>query len=111
MAPKHILISVLFFQDPETDTWNAQVLEYDIAAYGHDEAAARRALARTIGGYFTLGARHHRDPFHHLEPAPERFWTIWRELIDAKPAPVEPITAVPAFMVPAVSHEPLSSAH
>lgn len=114
MSDKHILLSVLFFQEPhDPDVWIAQALEHDIAAYGVDVPAATRALARTLSGYFLLAERHHREPFTTLRPAPDIFWQIWRRLIEAQPAPVaaEPLTALPAFIFSAVSHEPLSPAH
>jgi hypothetical protein len=109
---KHIFLSVLFFQEPETpDVWIAQALEHDIAAYGPDVASATRAFVKTLSGYIALAAKHHREPFAGVRPAPDEFWTVWRRIVAGHAPAIEPLTALPAFMIPAVSHEPLSTTH
>ena len=114
MSDRHILLSVLFFQEPDSpDVWIAQALEHDIAAYGVDIPAATRALVRTLKGHVQVEARRNREPLSTLRPAPDMFWTIWRQRIDARqsPTPAESLQPFPAFMIPAVSHEPLSATH
>lgn len=114
MSEKHILLSVLFFQESDSpNVWVAQALQYDIAAYGVDIPAAKRAFAHTLRGHLILAERHHREPFLNLRKAPDMFWTIWQRLIDEQQTPVsaESLRTFPAFMIPAVSHEPLPPTH
>jgi hypothetical protein len=113
VSNRHILLSVLFFQEQDNpDVWIAQALEHDIAAYGPDIPAAKRAFVYTLSGYIKYAERHQQEPFATVDPAPDFFWGIWRQLVDAQTTPVaEPLHALPAFMIPAVSHEPLSTTH
>jgi hypothetical protein len=113
VSDKHVLLSVLFFQEPENpDLWIAQALEYDIAAYGPDIAAAKHAFTRTLEGHVLLAERQNREPFSGLKRAPDVFWTVWRNLIDAKEPPaMEPLKPSPAMMIPVVSHDPVATSH
>lgn len=108
-----MLLSVLFFQEPDQpDTWVAQVLEYDIAAFGKDIQSATRALTQTLRGHVLAAERRNIEPFSTVQKAPDMFWTLWDTVIqsEGKPA-VESLPTIPAYMIPAVSHEPVSPIH
>jgi hypothetical protein len=108
----HILLSVLLFQEPDhPNAWIAQALEYDIAAYGADIEAAKRAFARTLQGHVTMSARYNRALFAGVEKAPNVFWAAWRRAMTDQHPPVESLNPSPVFVIPAVSYEPVSATH
>jgi hypothetical protein len=106
---RHLYLSVLFFPDhTDPNVWVAQALEKDIAATGQGIEGAKRAFERTVGAYFALSAKYQKEPLSTLGPAPDQFWTVWR-LVAAEKLAAERIPSVPAFMLPAVSHDAVSA--
>src|SRR5262245_49865832 len=102
---RHFILSVLFFQ--EDDQWIAQALEHDLAAHGATLADAKVAFERTLAGYFELAKQHHQEPLATLKPAPAEFWEAWKRVV-RRNVEVEQVPSIDAYMVPAVSHEPIS---
>jgi hypothetical protein len=107
LAPRHIVLSVLFFQEAQ-GVWVAQALERDIAAYGPDLAQAKRAFERTVSGYLVVAEQQHLEPLASLKPAPTPFWEAWIRLVESTPL-VERMPSIPAFMMPAVSYDPIQA--
>ena len=109
VSDRHILLSVLFFHEPDNPgVWVAQALEHDIAAYGPDLPSAKTAFERTVVGYFQLAVARQQEPLSSLKPAAEVFWRIWREKATQEPR-AERVPSLDAFMVQAVTHEPISA--
>jgi hypothetical protein len=105
---RHIVLSVLLFQEPDRpDVWIIQALERDIAAFGADVESAKRAFERTVSAYLTHTPPL-TDPLSQLKPAPAMFWDMWRSRA-AETVQAERMPSIPAFMMPVVSHEPLQA--
>lgn len=88
--------------------WVAQALEKDIAATGRGMDRARQAFERTVEAYFALSAKYHTEPLSTLGPAPEPFWLVWERIV-TRTVEAERIPSVPAFMLPVVSHDTVST--
>jgi len=102
----------LFFREPHNpDTWVAQALEHDIAAYGKDIQHAKLAFERTLSGYIAVAGRKHQQPLTSLAPAPDSFWEIWQAVTAQQSMTAEPIPSIPGHIVPAVANEPIPAAH
>lgn len=105
-----ILLRVLVFPDPHIDdTWVAQALEHDIAAYGKSVKQAKLAFERTVDGHMRLAERLNREPFAALQPAPRLFWDIWQSVAEQKTVAARPIPH--GHMLSVVSHDPVQTAH
>jgi hypothetical protein len=112
LSDRPILLRVLLFREPhDPDTWVAQALEHDIAAFGRDVEQAKRAFEKTVYGYIELAHRYQQRPFETLRPAPEGFWEIWQKVAGERTMPAEPIPFIPGHMIPAVTDEPVQTAH
>lgn len=108
MSNRHFFISVLFFPAPDLpDTWIAQGLEHDIAAQGATIEQAKYAFEATIWGYLKYGRGKH--PLKQLRPAPDIFWQIWEQMVEAPTMQAERLPSVPAYMMTAVTHDPISA--
>jgi hypothetical protein len=105
VTAKRVVFCVLLFHDSQSDCWVAQALERDIAAFGPDVEQAKRAFERTVSGYFTLLDQHPRG-LEALRPAPDVFWEAW-ERVASERMEAERMPSIPAYMLPAVTHDPL----
>jgi hypothetical protein len=109
LQAKHIVLSVLFFKDPnDSGTWIAQALERDIAAFGPDIEQAKRAFERTVSGYLTADVRTTPEPLGCLQAAPIRFWEIWFR-VASMTVEAERMPSIPAFMMPVVTYDPIQA--
>jgi hypothetical protein len=105
-------LRVLFFREPHhPDTWIAQGLEHDLAAFGKDVEQAKRAFEHTVSGYIMLANRNGQEPFEKLRPAPRMFWDIWTKETAQRALTGEPILALPGYMLTAVTDERLQATH
>jgi hypothetical protein len=108
----HILLSVLFFRDPDDpDTWIAQGLERDIVAHGADINLAKVAFERTVSGYIQMAARYQQTPLTSLKPAPDVFWDKWRSSLTGAHPRAERMPSIDAFMLSAVANDPIQAQH
>lgn len=107
-----MLLRVLFFRDPyQPETWIAQALEHDIAAYGPDMNLAKVAFERTVSGYIRLAQQQNCEPFAALPQAPDVFWERWLRATAAKNPQAEPIPSIPGHLLSAVTDESVSPTH
>jgi hypothetical protein len=105
VTAKRVVLRVLLFHDPHSESWIAQALERDIAAFGADVEEAKRAFERTVSGYFTLLEGNPRG-LEVLKPAPDVFWDTW-ERVASERMQAERMLSIPAYMMPAVTNDPL----
>jgi hypothetical protein len=112
LAARHLLLRVLFFRAPhDPNTWIAQALEHDVAAYGRDMEHAKLAFERTISGYIQLGKQSESDPLASLPQAPDEFWERWLRVALKQTLQAESLPSFPGIMLPAVTDEQVSTAH
>jgi hypothetical protein len=107
LSAGNIVLRVVIFQERhDPNTWVAQALERDIAAYGPDIERAKRAFEDTVSGYIHLAEKHGQEPLATLKPAPKLFFDLWKSM--ARPQETaELIPSVDLYMLPVVSHDPL----
>ena len=70
-------ISVIAFQDG--DGWTAQCLEYDIAAQAKTLSDLRYELDRVVMSHIAVSDEFGQEPFVGLDPAPQKFWTMYED--------------------------------
>lgn len=70
-----ITIRVIVFK--ESDVWVAQCLEYDIGAQADSIDALTAQLNAVLKAEFKESMERHERPFAGIEPAPQRFHTMW----------------------------------
>lgn len=70
-------ISVIAFQDG--DGWTAQCLEYDIAAQAKTLSDLRYELDRVVMSHIAVSDELGQEPFVGLDPAPQKFWTMYED--------------------------------
>jgi hypothetical protein len=108
MRVRHVVLSVLFFQE-RPGMWVAQALEHDISGSGPSIEKARIAFERTVFGYLKLDAQHKREPLSTVNRAPQGFWDIWENLrqakMDAEEIRMADSSVPPAYMISAISNE------
>lgn len=70
-----ITLRVVVFKDD--DLWVAQCLEYDIGAQANDLDTLTDRLDAVVQAEFNESVDRGGAPFEGIEPAPERFHTMW----------------------------------
>jgi len=76
-ATRPVLIRILLM--PEGDFWVAQALEFDIAAQGRSEEAARIAFLKTLSAQIALDLQNHRQPLEGIKPAPAWYFEAYEQ--------------------------------
>ncbi len=86
-------IRVVCFQDKETDTWFAQCLEHDIAAFGSDLDEVQENLLATLDAEAKYTIQKSGKIFDGIGPAPKEFFDRWdkcnSKLIPSKNASID----------------------
>lgn len=70
-------INILLFKDSEW--WEAQCLEYDIAAQGRTLPEAMAEIEHAIVCHLAVNAEAGEQPFEGIPPAPEYFSKLFEE--------------------------------
>jgi hypothetical protein len=74
-ALSDITIRVVVFKDD--DVWVAQCLEYDIGAQAADIDTLNERFNVALKAELKESVERGKEPFAGIEPAPERFHTMW----------------------------------
>jgi hypothetical protein len=74
-----ITIRVVVFKDD--DVWVAQCLEYDIGAQAADIDTLNERLNVVLKAELKESIERHGKPFAGIEPAPQRFHTMWEHRV------------------------------
>jgi len=77
MPPRQVTVRVVVFQEGEVVC--AQGLEYDIAAQGPTVDDCLYEFERLVVGHIAISLEHGLEPFKGLQPAPEKFWTLFEQ--------------------------------
>jgi len=75
-AMRRTRLRVVIFQ--EGDWLCAQCLDYDIATQAKSLEDLRYDLERLMVGHIAISLKHGIKPFRHLQPAPEKYWDMFR---------------------------------
>ena len=102
-----MLLSLLMMKesDGEHALWVVQCLEFDVAAQGETIAEAQRSFEREFAAQMTVYLVNDQDPFSILQPAPERYWEMFRNGLPLKETlPIKkPSNLPPAWMISTIT--------
>ena len=91
-TPRKYAIRAVVFQEGE---WLcARCLEYDLVAEAKSLEQLSRALRRLLAAHVAVRLRHKQQPFRDLPPAPEKYWTMFRQSRLKLPAPMFKLSAM-----------------
>ena len=78
------------------DWWEAQVLEYDVAAQAKTRDDVLYEVMRTFFCEVAVNLKHRRAPLDNMRPAPEMFWQAWEAATPETKPPVLRTFQVPS---------------
>ena len=80
-----IALNAVIFPDAKTGVWIAQGLEYDICAQAETLEGVQAAFERMLAATAVISKEHGHAPFGDIEPAPRKFWEMYRRAKNALP--------------------------
>jgi hypothetical protein len=92
------VLSAVVYRDG--DLWIAQGLEYDICAQARTFPQLHTAFLEVIVANAAVCLELGREPLEGIDPAPQRFWNMYREARIRLQAEREPMRAPKPFRIP-----------
>ena len=71
-------LRILLIQENDGQ-WSAQCLDYDIVTQAARLTDLKYEFEKTLMAYIAISDSEGKEPLEGIEPAPDKFWEMWRD--------------------------------